>query len=136
MDNKNNKRFTKGDTAFYASTNFTSGVKAADGTTHELFVIISRTVDSAGKVRTTFEDHGNDWVYGRSIHTDAAMYFTSAEDAENYLIKLKEEHEAWVAMRNAGDSPVGEYAVTISSEVYSDADDITAIGDAFTQSVK
>lgn len=74
------KRFTKWQTVFYASSNFSSLGNLRVG------VVIERQVESCGAKQITFFDRcGNDDVFGRSQRADSPAICSTAEEAFSYL---------------------------------------------------
>lgn len=74
------KRFNKGQTVYQACSHF------AENETQVEMRVISRTIDACGAKQATFEDHGNDSVYGRQVSFSWANHiFGTAEEAFAYL---------------------------------------------------
>jgi hypothetical protein len=85
---KQAKRFSKGQTVFYASTNLgtvAKGERNGEYTSVHLGAVITRTIDSCGAKQMTFEDHGCDSVFGKSVRADHPAFFATAEEAFAYL---------------------------------------------------
>ncbi len=82
------KRFTKGQTVFVATLNFFE-IASGEWKGHIEIVhagaVITRTVDACGAKQVTFENHGNDGVFGRSMYANSDQLFNTAEEAFEYL---------------------------------------------------
>jgi hypothetical protein len=102
-------RFLKNEIVYKVSTDFATVGKASyneDKYISEvrLGIIVERQVESCGAKRITFYDRANnDFVFGKSAHSDNETYFKSVEDAFNFL-------------KNSNQCQV------ICPDVYSDAD--------------
>jgi hypothetical protein len=47
--------------------------------------VVSRTVDTCGAKQMTFEDHGLDGVFGRSVSAQDTRFFDTADEAFAFL---------------------------------------------------
>jgi hypothetical protein len=103
--NKTSRRFTKGQTIFYASTYFRCpGRGDRDHADVYLGAVIERQVDACGAKQVTFFDRaGFDGVFCRSDRAEAEYFFATPDEAFQYL-------------RNHGAVDV------ISPDIHSDAD--------------
>jgi hypothetical protein len=82
------KRFQKGQTVFYASTNFGSVAKGQieDRIVYvQLGAVIARTVDACGAKQMSFFDRGADGIFGRTDFATHPAYFNTQEEAFAYL---------------------------------------------------
>lgn len=85
---KQAKRFSKGQTVFFASYNLATVAKGErNGQMYwiQLGGVITRTIDSCGAKQMTFEDHGSDSTFGRSQYANHPAFFLTAEEAFAYL---------------------------------------------------
>lgn len=83
-------RFSKGQRVFYAATSFGSLYDRKHNTSVEILTVIERTADACGKKQMTFEDHGNDSVYGRTAYAPFNSYFETREDAYKHLETIED----------------------------------------------
>lgn len=87
MATKTAKRFTNGQTVFYASTYF--GCVGKGDRYHDnvrLGVVIERQVDACGVKQITFFNRGNnDSVFGRRENANNQAICETAEEAFNFL---------------------------------------------------
>lgn len=89
MTTKTAKRFTKGQTVFYASTNFSrvgDGDRAHDFHGVQIGLVIERQVDACGAKQVTFFNRGeNDSIFGRSHLANNPEICTTADEAFAFL---------------------------------------------------
>ena len=89
MTTKTAKRFTKGQTVFYASTNLGRvGEGDRDHNFHsvQLGAVIERQVDACGAKQVTFFNRGNnDSVFGRSQYASNQAICATASEAFEFL---------------------------------------------------
>ncbi len=99
------KRFAKGQTVFFACLDMfevASGERNGRLEIVHAGAVITRTVDACGAKQVTFEDHGNDSTFGRSMYANSDQLFNTAEEAFEYLKNSR-------------------YVEVIAKKVYSDA---------------
>ena len=78
-------KFTKGQKVYYASMNV-SRIYRNDGNDIYLCMVIERTVDACGQKQMTFEDDGNDFVFGKMVKLQWSQeYFTTPAEAFAYI---------------------------------------------------
>jgi len=86
------KKFKKGQKVYYASTNIGRICRNGEPDIF-LCMVVERTVDACGKVQMTFEDDGNDFVFGRSVRIEYSdAYFSSPDEAFDYLQQLSQAY--------------------------------------------
>ena len=78
-------KFTKGQTVYYASSNFSEVVDYKAMTRSIEYRVISRIVDSCGAKQMTFVNRGYDSVFGKKVRSSNPTYFATPAEAFAFL---------------------------------------------------